>query len=297
MMESVEQRIELTGLDRFAGAPEEIREVNMRFTKMQGIGNDYVYVNCFEEKVENPSETAIAVSNRHYGIGSDGLILIMPSDVADCRMDMYNLDGTRGAMCGNGIRCVGKYAYDHQIVDKTQIAVETASGVKHLDMKVENGKVTAVTVDMGKPVLTSGLFEELEVEGKVYRFIGISMGNPHAVLFEDEFEGTVEGLDLKNMGPGFEYHDRFPDRTNTEFIRVIDRKHIKMRVWERGSGETMACGTGACASAVAAMLAGYADDTVEVELLGGILTITWDREKDTVYMTGPAVEVFHGEYL
>ena len=201
----------------------------MKFTKMQGIGNDYVYVNCFEEKVEDASRLAVAVSDRHFGIGSDGLILIKPSKVADCQMDMYNLDGTRGAMCGNGVRCVGKYAYDHHIVDKPRISVETASGIKYLDMEVEDGKVTAVTVDMGKPVRTSELFEEIEVN-------------------------------------------------------------------ERGSGETMACGTGACATAVAAILSGYADDTVEVELLGGCLTITWDREKDTVYMTGPAVEVFNGEY-
>lgn len=275
---------------------EETWEDEMRFTKMQGIGNDYVYVNCFEEQVENPTATAIAVSDRHYGIGSDGLILIMPSEVADCRMDMYNLDGTRGAMCGNGIRCVGKYAYDHHIVDRPQISVETASGIKYLDMKVEDGAVTAVTVDMGKPVLTSELFEEIVADGKKTRFIGISMGNPHAVLFEEDFDGTVESLDLEKIGPCFEHHDRFPDRTNTEFIRVTDRKHIKMRVWERGSGETMACGTGACASAVAAILAGFTDDTVEVELLGGTLTISWDREKDAVYMTGPAVEVFQGEY-
>ncbi len=268
----------------------------MKFTKMQGIGNDYVYVNCFEEKVEDASGLAAAVSDRHFGIGSDGLILIKPSEVADCQMDMYNLDGTRGAMCGNGVRCVGKYAYDHHIVDRPQISVETASGIKYLDMKVEDGKVTAVTVDMGKPVQTSELFEEIEVDGKKYHFIGVSMGNPHAVLFENEFGGPIEQLDLEKMGPGFEHHGKFPDRTNTEFIRVIDRKHIKMRVWERGSGETMACGTGACAAAVAAILAGYADDTVEVELLGGCLTITWDREKDTVYMTGPAVEVFNGEY-
>lgn len=268
----------------------------MKFTKMQGIGNDYVYVNCFEEKVDEPSRLAIAVSDRHFGIGSDGLILIKPSETADCQMDMYNLDGTRGAMCGNGIRCVGKYAYDHHIVDKPRISVETASGIKYLDMKVENHKVTAVTVDMGKPVLTSELFEEIEADKRTYRFIGISMGNPHAVLFENEFEEPIEKLELEKLGPFFENNGRFPDRTNTEFVRVIDRKHIKMRVWERGSGETMACGTGACASAVAAILAGYTEDTVEVELLGGVLSITWEREKDTVYMTGPAVEVFQGEY-
>ena len=264
----------------------------MKFTKMQGIGNDYVYVNCFEETVENPSAVARFVSDRHFGIGSDGLILIKPSEIADCEMDMYNLDGSRGAMCGNGIRCVGKYAYDHGIVDKTKISVETPSGIKYLDMKAENGRVTAVTVDMGQPAVTSELPEKIEVDGKEYEFTGISMGNPHAVLFVDE----VADLELEKIGPKFENHERFPDRTNTEFVKLLDRTHVKMRVWERGSGETMACGTGACAVAVASILAGYVENTVEVQLLGGPLQITWDREKDRVYMTGPAVEVFDGEY-
>ena len=183
----------------------------MKFTKMQGLGNDYVYVNCFEETVNDPEKLAIAVSDRHFGIGSDGLILITPSEVADCRMDMYNLDGSRGAMCGNGIRCVGKYAYDHHIVDKPQISVETLSGIKYLDMKVENGKVTAVTVDMGEPEQTSELPEKIEVDGTEYEFTGISMGNPHAVLFMDE----IDSLDLETIGPKFEFHKRFPDRTNT----------------------------------------------------------------------------------
>lgn len=263
----------------------------MKFTKMQGIGNDYVYVNCFEEVVADPSGTAVMVSDRHFGIGSDGLILIKPSETADCRMVMYNLDGSEGAMCGNGIRCVGKYAYDHHIVYKTAISVETASGIKQLLMETENGKVTAVTVDMGRPVQTSELFEKIEAGAKGYEFIGISMGNPHAVLFVED----VMTVDLENTGPDFEHHKRFPDRTNTEFVQVVDRGRIKMRVWERGSGETMACGTGACASAVAAILAGYTEDTVVVELLGGPLTIRWDRDKDTVFMTGAAVEVFSGE--
>ncbi|MBP3926828.1 MAG: diaminopimelate epimerase [Clostridium sp.] len=264
----------------------------MKFTKMQGLGNDYVYVNCFEETVEHPQAVAVAVSDRHFGIGSDGLILIKPSEVADCQMDMYNLDGSRGAMCGNGIRCVGKYAYDHGIVDKTKISVETPSGIKYLDMKAENGRVTAVTVDMGQPAVTSELPEKIEVDGKEYEFTGISIGNPHAVLFVDE----VADLELEKIGPKFENHVRFPDRTNTEFVKVLDRTHVKMRVWERGSGETMACGTGACAVAVASILAGYVENTVEVQLLGGPLQITWDRENDRVYMTGPAVEVFSGEY-
>lgn len=264
----------------------------MKFTKMQGLGNDYVYVNCFEETVKNPEKLAVAVSDRHFGIGSDGLILIKPSRVADCQMDMYNLDGSRGAMCGNGIRCVGKYAYDHHIVDKTKISVETLSGIKYLDMEEKDGKITAVTVDMGEPVLTSELPETIMVKGKNYEFIGISMGNPHAVLFAE----GISGMDLVAIGPDFEFHSRFPDRTNTEFVEVVDRTHVKMRVWERGSGETMACGTGACAVAVASILAGHTENSLEVELLGGPLHITWDRETNHVYMTGPAVEVFSGEY-
>ncbi len=264
----------------------------MKFTKMHGIGNDYVYVNCFEETVKEPEKLAIAVSDRHFGIGSDGMILIMPSEVADCRMDMYNMDGSRGAMCGNGIRCVGKYVYDHHIVDKSYISVETASGIKYLDMKVENGKVIEATVDMGEPEITSEVPEKIDVDGKIYEFTGVSMGNPHAVLFMDE----IDSLDLEKIGPKFEFHKRFPDRTNTEFVKVIDRSHVKMRVWERGSGETLACGTGSCAVAVASILAGYTDDEVEVGLLGGTLKIKWDREKNRVFMTGPAVEVFNGEY-
>lgn len=263
----------------------------MRFTKMEGLGNDYVYVNGFEETVEDPSATAVAVSDRHFGIGSDGLILILPSGVADCKMDMYNADGSRGAMCGNGIRCVGKYAYDHGIVDKTEIEVETASGIKHLSLHTKDGKVDTVTVCMGKPVLTSGIQEAITVRDKKFQFTGISMGNPHAVVFMD----AVADLKIEEIGPWFEKHERFPDRTNTEFVEVIDRNHVKMRVWERGSGETLACGTGACAVAVACVLNGKTEPEVTVGLLGGDLTIRWDRERDLVYMTGPAREVFCGE--
>lgn len=271
---------------------QEQEEVTiMKFTKMQGIGNDYVYVNCFEETVEDPCETAKMVSDRHFGIGSDGLILIKPSDVADCQMDMYNLDGSRGAMCGNGIRCVGKYAYDHGIVDKPEIDVETPSGIKHLSMKVKDGKVELVTVDMGRPVPTSEIGEPITVDGKEYRFTGVSMGNPHAVVFMD----GIKDLEIEKIGPSFESHERFPDRTNTEFVEVVDRGHVNMRVWERGSGETLACGTGACATVVACILNGLTDDEVRVTLLGGDLLIRWDREKDTVFMAGPAAEVFHGE--
>ena len=263
----------------------------MKFTKMQGIGNDYVYVNCFEEHVEDPALVAQLVSERHFGIGSDGLILICPSEVADCRMRMFKEDGSEGSMCGNGIRCVGKYAYDHGIVDKPQISVETLGGIKYLDMRIEDGKVKTVKVDMGIPQLTSELPEKIQVDGKKLEFTGIDVGNPHAVYYVDD----VDSLDLEKIGPAFEMHERFPDRVNSEFIRVIDRRHLQMRVWERGSGETWACGTGATASAVASMMLGLVENTVEVQLIGGNLEITWDRESGHVYMTGPAVEVFTGE--
>lgn len=263
----------------------------MKFTKMQGIGNDYVYVNCFEETVEHPEEVARRVSDRHFGIGSDGLILICPSAVADCRMRMFNEDGSEGAMCGNGIRCVGKYAYDHGIVDRTRITVETLGGIRHLDMQVEGGRVTAVQVDMGIPELTSALPEKIVVEGRQLEFTGISVGNPHAVYVCDE----IDSLDLERMGPAFETHQRFPDRVNSEFVQVLDRNHLRMRVWERGSGETWACGTGATACAVAVMMLGLTEDRVEVQLKGGTLEIYWDREGGHAFMTGPAVEVFQGE--
>lgn len=263
----------------------------MKFTKMHGIGNDYVYVNCFEETVENPSAVARYVSDRHFGIGSDGLILIKPSKIADCEMDMYNLDGSQGTMCGNGIRCVGKYVYDHGIVDKTEIDVETLAGIRHLSLHVRDGKVETVTVDMGRPEQTSEIGEAITVLGKEYAFTGVSMGNLHAVVFMD----GVKEMDLKEIGPAFESHERFPGRTNTEFVQVVDEGHVIMRVWERGSGETLACGTGACAVAVACALNGKTGSQVDVELLGGVLNIRWDRENDRVYMTGPAVEVYHGE--
>ena len=263
----------------------------MQFSKWHGLGNDFVIV----EPEKNPGfdfrGSAEHLCDRHFGIGSDGLILIKPSGVADCQMDMYNLDGSRGAMCGNGIRCVGKYAYDHGIVDKTEIDVETASGIKHLSMKLKDGKVELVTVDMGRPVRTSEIGEPITVDGKEYRFTGVSMGNPHAVVFMN----GIKDMEIEKIGPSFEVHEKFPDRTNTEFVEVVDRGHVNMRVWERGSGETLACGTGACATAVACILNGLTDDEVRVTLLGGDLLIRWDREKDTVFMTGPAAEVFHGE--
>lgn len=263
----------------------------MKFTKMHGISNDYVYVNCFEEKVSDPPRTAQLVSQRRTGIGSDGLILIAPSEKADCRMVMYNADGTEGAMCGNGIRCVGKYAYDHGIARKNPMTVETKAGIKVLSFTLKDGQVEKVTVDMGIPQQTSSLPEPIRVGGKDYAFVGISMGNPHAVYFMEE----IDSLDLEAIGPAFEIHPRFPDRTNSEFIRVIDQNHIQMRVWERGSGETWACGTGATACAVAAMMLGLAEETVEVRLKGGCLQIHWDQESGHAFMTGPAVEVFQGE--
>ncbi|MDW2796249.1 diaminopimelate epimerase [Clostridium boliviensis] len=265
----------------------------MKFTKMQGIGNDYVYINCFEEDVENPAELSIKISDRHFGIGSDGLILICPSEVADCRMRMFNADGSESPMCGNGIRCVGKYVFDHHLVDKTEFDVETGAGIRHLKVTEENGKAILLTVDMGIPEVTSQIPEPICVDGTDYEFIGISMGNPHAVYYMDD----IDSLDLVSIGPGFENHGRFPERTNSEFIEVISPEHIRMRVWERGSAETWACGTGATASAVASVLCGRTGNTVLVSLKGGNLTIHWDREgSGHVFMTGPAVEVFEGEF-
>lgn len=263
----------------------------MKFTKMQGVGNDYIYVNCFAEKIEDPRETAISLSRRHFGIGADGLILIGPSDKADCEMRIFNADGSEGEMCGNAIRCVGKYVYEHGIVHKDTVTVETLSGVKSLRLTVEQGKVWSVTVDMGEPRLTSELPESIIVEKQAYEFVGISVGNPHAVYFFDD----IDSLDLEKIGPAFENHSRFPDRVNTEFVQVVDDSHIRMRVWERGSGETLGCGTGATASVMACILMGYTGSTVEVALTGGNLTIRWDSSERKAYMTGEAVEVFRGE--
>ena len=277
----------------------------MEFTKMQGLGNDYVYVNCLRETIKNPAEVSKFVSDRHFGIGSDGLIMICPSKVADFEMQMYNADGSRGEMCGNGIRCVAKYVYDYGLTDKTSISVETLGGIKYLDLTVEDGKVSLVKVDMGSPRLapsqipivpenpedTRIIDAPLEVEGKTYYMTGVSMGNPHTVVYVDD----VKGLDLLKIGPSFENHKRFPERINTEFAHVLDRKTVEMRVWERGSGETLACGTGACAVAVASILNGLTEDRVTVKLLGGDLLIEWDKEADKVYMTGPGKVVFDGE--
>ena len=274
----------------------------MKFTKMHGCGNDYVYVNCFEETVKNPEEAAKIVSDRHYGVGSDGLILICPSDKADFRMAMYNLDGSEGKMCGNGVRCIAKYVYDHHLTDKTRISLETLGGIKYLDLNIKNGKVETVVVDMGEPVLTpedipvavsgdQAVNIPLEVDGKVWYMTCISMGNPHAVVFVD----NTKDLDLEKIGPKFEKHPIFPEQVNTEFVHVIDRHTVDMRVWERGSGETLACGTGACATAMACILNHMTDDEVLIHLLGGDLLIRYDRETNHIFMTGPAAEVFSGE--
>lgn len=273
----------------------------MKFTKMQGLGNDYVYVNGFEERIENPSEMAVKVSNRNFGVGSDGLILINPSEKADFEMEMYNADGSRGEMCGNGIRCVAKYVYDYGLTDKTHISVETLGGIKYLDLTVEDGKVILVRVDMGSPILTPAqipvIADEAEavavpilVDETEYQMTCVSMGNPHAVVFMDD----IEHLEIEKIGPKFEHHERFPNRVNTEFVKVLDRQTARMRVWERGSGETLACGTGACAVAVACILGGYTENKVTVKLLGGDLLIEWDREQNKIYMTGPAEVVFDG---
>ena len=275
----------------------------MKFTKMHGCGNDYVYVNCFEETIENPNETAKFVSDRHFGIGSDGMICIHPSDKADFRMAMYNSDGTEGAMCGNGVRCIAKYVYDYGLTDKTTITIETKGGIKELDFTVEDGKVTWVNVDMEAPVLEADkipvIYDEEKkvidkpviVDGREYRITCVSMGNPHGVVFVD----SVDDLDIEKLGPMFEHHPMFPDRVNTEFIQVVDDHTIKMRVWERGAGETLACGTGACASAYASYLNKKTGKKVLVHLLGGDIQIEYDEEKHTIFMKGPATKVFDGE--
>ena len=278
----------------------------MKFTKMHGCGNDYIYVNCFTEKIEEPSVIAKKVSDRHFGIGSDGLILICPSETADFKMRMFNADGSEGKMCGNGIRCVAKYVYDNGMTDKEVITVETLSGIKTLQLAVSEGRVQAVTVDMGSPVLTPSqipvkcegdrmINQPVSVGGKEYYITCVSMGNPHAIVYLDK-NVDLKAFELEKIGPMFENHPAFPDRVNTEFIQVCDSENLNMRVWERGSGETFACGTGACASLVATVLNGLCDDTATLHLLGGDLKITWDKKENTVYMEGPAETVFTGEW-
>jgi len=273
----------------------------MKFTKMHGIGNDYIYVDCFKETVADPEGLALKYSDRHKGIGGDGVILIMPSEVADFRMRMFNADGSEGKMCGNGTRCVGKYVYDRGLTDKTEITLETLSGIKYLTLHPENGEVKSVTVDMGlcsfapADIPLSADSEQikapLNVCGRDWEITCVSMGNPHCVIFT---EGIAD-MELEKIGPHFENHPLFPERVNTEFIEVVDPTHLKMRVWERGSGETMACGTGACATVAAAVKCGICreDTPVTVSLLGGDLSITYSGGK--LFMTGPAEIVFDGE--
>ena len=278
----------------------------MKFTKMQGAGNDYVYINGFTEKIsqEDKPDWVRKVSDRHFGIGSDGAIFINPSDEADFEMEMYNADGTRSEMCGNGMRCVGKFVYDKGLTDKTQFTVVSAGKIKYLDLTIENGKATQIKVNMGEPILEAKqvpvvseneqvidepiFIPELE---KNYRMTCVSMGNPHAIVFMED----VKNLEIEKIGPYFENHERFPNRTNTEFVKVLDRNNVEMRVWERGTGETLACGTGCCATAVACILNGFTDDEVTVHVLGGKIKIFWNREENVVYMTGPAETVFEGE--
>ena len=274
----------------------------MKFTKMQGIGNDYIYVNCFEEKIENPSKLSIKLSDRHFGIGSDGIILIEPSDKADCRMDIYNADGSQAMMCGNGIRCVGKYVYDRGIIKKDVIKVDTMSGIKTLFLQIEDGKVKYVTVDMGKPELNAEnipvnhnnkeqvISEPITVDGKEYNITCVSMGNPHCIMFVD----NVNKIEIEKIGPKFEHNSIFPNRANIEFVEVLNKNEVNMRVWERGSGETWACGTGACATAVACAVNGKTNRRVKVHLKGGDLNIDWEKDSDSVFMQGPAEFVFDG---
>lgn len=281
----------------------------MKFTKMHGCGNDYIYINGFAEKIPPEDKPGLVqkISDRHFGIGGDGAIFINPSAEADFEMEMYNADGSRAEMCGNGIRCVAKYVYDYGLTDKTDISVISCGKIKYLQLFIKEGKVDTVRVNMGTPILCAEdipvisapgrekehiVDEPILVKGKEYKITCVSMGNPHAVVFMDD----VTNLQIEKIGPDFENHERFPNRINTEFVKVLDRKTVQMRVWERGTGETLACGTGCCATVVACVLNGLTDNTVVVKLLGGEIEITWDREADLVYMTGPAETVFSGEY-
>lgn len=277
----------------------------LKFTKMEGLGNDYVYVDAINQTIENPSKLSKKVSDRHFGIGSDGLILISKSDIADFKMNIYNPDGSEAEMCGNGIRCLAKFVYDKKMTNKTSITVETLSGIKTLDLKIEKGKVSLVTVDMGEPILDADRipvingFKEKSLNGidfinvkvELKKFTCVSMGNPHAICFID----NINNIDIAKIGPIIENDKCFPNKTNVEFIEIISKNEINMRVWERGTGETLACGTGACASVIASILNGYTDRKVTVNLLGGKLEIIWNKEDNHVYMKGPARTVYEGE--
>ena len=276
--------------------------MKLKFTKMHGCGNDYIYFNCFEQEVADPEALSIRLSDRHFGIGGDGIVLICPSDVADAKMRMFNADGSEGKMCGNATRCIGKYMYEHGLISKPEMTLETLSGIKILKMTEEDGKITSVRVDMGKAILKpseiptkytgdTAVSVPLTVDGTEYAVTCVSMGNPHCIVFVDQ---DVNTLDLPKIGPSFENHEMFPERINTEFIRVIDDHTLQMRVWERGSGETLACGTGACAAAVASVLNGYCPkgEDITIHLIGGDLKIRYTDE--AVYLTGPATTVFEG---
>jgi len=277
----------------------------MEFTKMHGIGNDYIYFNCLEEEIKDPEKLSIRLSDRHFGVGGDGIVLILPSDVADFRMRMFNADGSEGKMCGNATRCIGKYVFEKQYTDKKEITLETLAGIKELNLKVENNKVVEVTVNMGAPIINSKdvpvnfnkelvLNERVIIETTEYNITCVSMGNPHCIVYMD----NIDDLDLRTIGPKFEKNPMFPEGINTEFVEVIDEKTLKMRVWERGSGETYACGTGACAAVVASILNGYCkkDAEITVKLLGGELKIKYTID-GLVYMTGPSEIVFEGRLV
>lgn len=274
----------------------------MKFTKMHGISNDYIYINGATEKIYNPSDVAIKLSDRHTGIGSDGIVMILPSKTCDFRMRMFNSDGSEAEMCGNASRCVGKYVYDKGLTKKTKVSLETLAGVKILNLHIVDEKVDTVTVDMGEPILRgvdiptifdlpTVVSQPIVVSGKKILTTCVSMGNPHSVVYVDD----VDSLDLEKIGPSYECHPAFPHKTNTEFVEIISRNEVKMRVWERGAGETMACGTGACAVAVASVLNGFTDRDVRVKLRGGDLQIKWDDDDNHVYMTGPATTVYEGD--
>lgn len=281
--------------------------MKLKFTKMHGCGNDYIYVNGFSQHIDadNKPEIVRRLSDRHFGIGGDGVIFINPGKKAAFEMEMYNVDGTRAQICGNGIRCVAKYVYDYGLTDKTSIAIESFGAVKYLDLTLgADGMVSTVRVNMGAPVLRASevpvlsdneqvVDEEITVNGQAYRMTCVSMGNPHAVVFVDDIDDMAK-FEIEKIGPYFENHKRFPERTNTEFVKVIDKNTVQMRVWERGTGETLACGTGCCATTAACVLNGRTNTKVNVKVPGGEILCEWDREENIVYMTGPAVTVFEG---
>jgi diaminopimelate epimerase len=273
---------------------------------MHGAGNDYVYVDCFLEKVDNPAELAVRISDRHKGVGSDGLVLIMHSDTCDFRMRMFNADGSEAQMCGNASRCIAKFVYDRGYVNKKIITLETQAGVKILELLPENGEVHKVKVDMGEPVLETSkipvkwnektlINQVVDFGQEKYAITCVSMGNPHAVIFVEKQGGGIDALDLEKIGPKIENHPMFPERVNTEFVEIVSPTHARMRVWERGSGETLACGTGACAVEVAAVLNRKLERKATISLLGGDLELEWNEENNHIYMTGDAVTVFEGE--